>query len=126
MHSTIASVLQHGHFDQLQGALSERVVFHSPVKDYRGHAEVAHILETIRTVLDAITPQRKLNSEHETVTIITAQYGGRGMTGVLIERTDQLGRVEDATLLLRPLSTLLNAIDGMRRALQQSPVTTAG
>lgn len=33
-----------------------------------------------------------------------------------------LGRVEHATLLLRPLSTLLEAITAMRAALERSPL----
>lgn len=122
MHSTIVSFLEHGHCHQLQDALSEDVVFHSPVKTYQGQAEVVHILSTIRTVLDALRPQREFTSDGETVTIITAQYGGHRMSGVLIETTDQLGRIEHATLLLRPLSTLLDAIAGMRSALRRSPI----
>lgn len=125
MHSTIVSFLQHGHSPQLQGALSENVVFHSPVKDYRGRAEVAHILSTIRAVLESISSDHELTGNRETVTIITARYRGHRVTGVLIETTDRPGRVEDATLLLRPLSTLLDATTGMRTALQHSPLSSA-
>jgi hypothetical protein len=44
------------------------------------------------------------------------------MSGVLHETHDALGRVERATLLLRPLSTLLEAITAMRAALDRSPL----
>ncbi len=118
MRSTIVSFLQNGRGRQLQAALSDDIVFHSPVRDYRGRTDVAHILSTIHTVLDTIDPQRELVGDRDTVTIITARYGAQRMTGVLFETSDQLGRIEHATLLLRPLGALLDAIAGMRTALQ--------
>ena len=56
------------------------------------------------------------------MTIIAATHGEHRMTGVLHETFDALGRVERATLLLRPLSTLLEAITAMRAALEGSPL----
>ncbi len=102
--------------------LSDDVVFHSPVADYRGRADVAHILTTIGSVLDEIEAQRELVAEREVVTMINAAHGDHRMNGVLDETYDPLGRVECATLLLRPLSALLDAITGMRAALEQSPL----
>lgn len=43
----------------LSDALSEHVVFRSPVRDYHGRADVAHILITIGEVLDTIEVQRE-------------------------------------------------------------------
>jgi hypothetical protein len=44
------------------------------------------------------------------------------MHGVLDETHDRLGRVERATLLLRPLSALLDTITAMRTAPERSPL----
>jgi hypothetical protein len=55
-------------------ALSEHVVFHSPVADYYGRADVAHLLATIGGVLDEIRPDRQLVDNDETVTMISASY----------------------------------------------------
>ena len=107
---------------RLDTVLSQDVVFHSPVRDYRGRADVAHILTTIGDVLDRIEAERELVSERHVVTIIAATHGEHRMTGVLHETFDALGRVERATLLLRPLSTLLEAITAMRAALEGSPL----
>lgn len=107
--------------ENLHNALSEEVVFHSPVRDYHGRADVAHILLTIDGVLDKIEAERELVAERQVVTIITATHRDRRMTGVLDETYDALGRLERATLLLRPLSALLDAIAAMRAALEQSP-----
>ncbi len=109
---------------RLDNALSEDVVFHSPVRDYRGRADVAHILTTIGNVLDKVEAEGELVSERQVVTIITATHGENRMTGVLDETFDALGRVKRATLLLRPLSTLLEAITAMRAALERSPLPT--
>jgi hypothetical protein len=103
-------------------ALSEHVVFHSPVRDYSGRADVTHILTTIGGVLGEIEAHRELVSERELVTIITATHGEAPMSGVLHETYDDAGRVEGVTLLLRPLSALLEAIAAMRAALEQSPL----
>ena len=114
--------MQRDRENQLPGALSEDVVFHSPVRDYHGRADVAHILMTIGEVLDKIESQRELVAENHAVTIIDAAHAHHRMSGVLHETYDPLGRVERATLLLRPLSTLLDAITAMRAALERSPL----
>jgi hypothetical protein len=103
-------------------ALSEHVVFHSPVRDYHGRADVVHILMTIGDVLDEIESECELVAERQVTTIITTAHARQRMTGVLHETYDAMGRVERATLLLGPLSVLLDAITAMRAALELSPL----
>ena len=122
VQSKLLPFLQSEPHDWLESALSADVVFSSPVRDYRGRADVAHILVTVGSVLDQIEPQRQLVADYQVVTIITAAHHGHPMTGVLDEGYDPLGRVEHATLLLRPLSTLLEALGGIRDALERSPL----
>jgi hypothetical protein len=80
------------------------------------------LLATIGEVLDEIRPERQLAGRGETVTIISASYGGRRMTGVIDETEDSEGRVLRATLLLRPLSALREAIGGMQATLERAPL----
>jgi len=122
MRSPLVPLLQPDSRSQLRQVLSGDVVFHSPVRDYHGRTHVAHILTTIGAVMDAIDAQADFAAGNEVVTPITMRYQGRSMTGVLHETHDRLGRVESATLLLRPLSTLRNAITGMQAALDRSPL----
>jgi hypothetical protein len=122
MQSTLLLLTQRDPESGLDNALSEHVIFHSPVRDYHGRADVAHILMTIAGVLDEIEAHRELVAERQVVTIITAAHAHHRMSGVLHETHDALGRVERATLLLRPLSTLLEAITAMRAALERSPL----
>ncbi len=122
MHSRLLPITQRDPENGLLGALSEDVIFHSPVRDYGGRADVAHILMTIGDVLDEIEARGELVADGQVVTFITAAHAARRMSGVLHETHDALGRVEDATLLLRPLSALLDAITAMRTALERSPL----
>lgn len=125
MQSTLLALLQRDNQSRRQRALSEEVVFHSPVRDYHGRADVAHILMTIGTVLGEIEAQRELVAERRIVTLITATHRGHRMTGVLDETFDAHGRIERATLLLRPMSALLGAIATMQAALERSPLPSS-
>lgn len=122
MPTKLLPLLKHACDSQLQEALGDEVVFHSPVRTYRGRANVAHILLTIASVLDEIDGKCEFVAGEEVVTLLTASYNNRPMTGVLLESHDQRGHVTRATLLLRPLSALLNAINGMSIALERSPL----
>lgn len=122
MHSQLLPLMQRDPENLLPDALSESVVFHSPVRDYHGRADVVHILTTIGEVLDKFEFRRELTAEREVVTVIDSARAHQRMSGVLHETYDALGRVEQATLLLRPLSTLLEAITAMRAALERSPL----
>jgi hypothetical protein len=125
MQSKLLGLLQPDDQCPPQGALSEEVVFHSPVKDYHGCADVGHILSTIRMVLDQIDACSELTAGREVVTIMTASHRGQQMTGVLHETHDTTGRIDSATLLLRPLSTLREAISDMVAALDRSPLPSS-
>jgi hypothetical protein len=125
MQSKVLALLQPDHERRTERALSEAVVFHSPVRDYHGCADVTHILSMIATVLDQINAQRELAADREIVTIITASHRGQQMDGVLYETYDATGRIDRATLLLRPLSTLRQAIADMIAAVEQSPLPSS-
>jgi hypothetical protein len=122
MHTKLLPLLKHDADGPLQEALGDEVVFHSPVRTYRGRANVAHILLTIGRVLDEIDGERELVAGEDVVTLLTASYNNRPMTGVLVESHNQRGHVARATLLLRPLSALMNAMNGMSIALERSPL----
>jgi hypothetical protein len=111
--------------NRLRNALADQVVFQSPVRDYHGRADVAHIIMTIDAVLDVIEVESQLVVGRQLVTVIRAVHADERMSGVLIEIYDARRRVEHATLLLRPLSALLKAIAAMRAALERSPLPNA-
>jgi hypothetical protein len=125
MQSKLLPLIQPAPENWSENMLSQHVVFHSPVRDYEGPADVTHILRTIGTVLDEIEAQDELVAERQLVTLIAAAHGHRQINGVLQETYDALGRVEQATLLLGPMSALLQAIAGMRTALERAPLPSS-
>ena len=102
--------------------LTDDVVFHSPVADYRGRADVAHLLTTIAAVLGELTPTRTLAGEDTVTTFLTASVEGHALDGVLDERRDAAGRVAEATLLLRPYAALRAGIAQMQARLEADPL----
>lgn len=105
--------------------LSDDVVFHSPVADYRGRADVAHLLATIASCVTGPQPQEELTGAASTATTFAAAVGERRIDGVLVQRCADDGLLLEATLLLRPLAVLKSAIAGMRAALDADPLPSA-
>lgn len=101
--------------------LSEDVVFHSPVADYRGRADVAHLFSTIALCVTDPRVREELTGAVSTATTFVAAVGERQLEGVLVQRCVD-GLLLEATLLLRPLTVLEIAIAGMRTALDVDPL----
>ncbi|HTU30447.1 MAG TPA: SgcJ/EcaC family oxidoreductase [Solirubrobacteraceae bacterium] len=118
--TTVLSALQDGNL--AMDDLTEGVVFHSPVTDYHGREDVAHVLSTIAIVLDTVSAHHQVACDQGVLTNITAWHAGSSMTGMVSEVYDDDGRVRETTLLLRPLRVLGAAIGGMQAALERSPL----
>ena len=105
--------------EQDRGALSalvaDDVVFKGPVTTYNGRDQVVHLLALVGTVLDDITA----TGEVETVTFVNAHLDGEELDGVLVEITDDNGRIAEITLLMRPLTMVQTAVRRMARALAE-------
>ena len=69
----------------------------------------------IGSVLEDVTATREV----ETVTFIKGRSEGEELDGVLVEITDDDGRIAEITLLLRPLATLQKAVVRMAGALAE-------
>jgi hypothetical protein len=105
--------------------LDDDVVFHSPVADYQGRADVAHLLATIASCISELQPTEELLGETSTATTFVAAVDGRRIDGALVQRCTEAGLLVEATLLLRPLAVLKVAIAGMRAALAADPLPSA-
>jgi hypothetical protein len=105
--------------------LDDDVVFHSPVADYRGRADVAHLLATIATCVSAPEAQEELHGTSSTATTFVGAVDDRPIDGVLVQRCTDDDLLVEATLLLRPLAVLRIAIARMRTALAANPLPGA-
>ena len=107
---------------QIQASLADDVAFHSPVADYTGRDDVAHLMTTVAGLLDGVRVERELATGSETVSFISARVAGHGLQGVIDEIRAPDGRVAEVTLMLRPLEALLAAVQEMGAALAASPL----
>jgi len=105
--------------------LAEAITFHSPVTDYHGRADVAHLFAAIANVLRDVKVERALLTSGGVTTFLTARVEQEAISGVLDERVDAIGEVVEATLLLRPYSALRIAIGHMQTLLSNDPLPSA-
>ena len=105
--------------------MAEAVCFHSPVADYEGRAEVAHLLWLIASVVREVEPTRELVDGTARTSFITGVVDGQPVQGVLDEHYDQQGLLTAATLMLRPFAALRVAIAAMAAALEADPLPGA-
>jgi hypothetical protein len=120
--SVILPFWRSGDIDSLPDVLAERATFSSPVADYHGRANAAHVLGLIARVLEDVEKTGEWDAERETVCAFAARVHGDQLQGMLRERRDETGRLVHVTLFLRPYRTLGRAIERMRELLAESPL----
>jgi len=108
--------------DGVAELLARDVEFHSPVADYSGRNDVAHLFATIGRVLTDVQEVHTYGDGARSASTFTGLVGERVVDGVLTQRLDSRERLEEATLLLRPYSALRDAAAQMRAALAADPL----
>jgi hypothetical protein len=120
--SVIVSAWQSGETRHLADALAEDVTFSSPVTDYRGRANTAHMLGLIARALEQVETTAAWQLERDSVWALAARAHGHELEGLLRESRDATGRLVHVTLFLRPYRALRQAIETMGELLAQSPL----
>ena len=106
--------------------LAEDVTFHSPVTDYRGRADVAHLFTIIAGVVTGFSVDRELEGPGgEIVSFVSGRVGDQPVNGVLDRHVNEAGEIVELTLMLRPLRGLMAGIEQMGQALAASPLPSA-
>ena len=120
----VRDVLAPGSPDKTRLLLAREVTFHSPVADYSGRDDVAHLFPKIGRCLTGIEPLREFTEAdgRHGVTTFNGKVGDESVYGAFVQQVDEQGRLTEATLLLRPLSTLRTAVSLMREALAADPL----
>ena len=108
--------------DAIDALMSEEVVFHSPVRSYRGRHDVVHLLAIVGGIVGEPMATRQLRDERERVTFITGHTGEKETDGMLSEVTGPDGLIVEVTLMLRPLDSLLDGVQMMGNELDASPL----
>jgi hypothetical protein len=120
--SMVLRIWRSGDINSLSDVLARRATFSSPVADYHGRANAAHMLGLIARVLDDVAQSGEWGAERDTVRAFTARVDDDHLQGMLHERRDETGRLVHVTLFLRPYRTLGKAIERMRALLADSPL----
>jgi quercetin dioxygenase-like cupin family protein len=94
--------------------LAADAVFHSPVADYEGRDRITALLGAVTEVVGAPRPSRVVEGSGETLLAFTAELAGSPGDGVLLAAGEPDGAISDLTLMVRPLATLLDAVDRMK------------
>ena len=94
--------------------LAPDAVFHSPVTDYEGRDRIGLVLTAVTQVVAAPQPTRLIDGSDETLLAFTAELEGSAGDGVLLAIGERDGAISELTLMVRPLATLLDAVDRMK------------
>ncbi|MGW4996486.1 nuclear transport factor 2 family protein [Streptomyces hydrogenans] len=92
----------------IEALLAEDVVFTSPIafKPYPGKAITAAILRAVMRVLDDFTYVREIGDPEgrDHALVFTATVDGRRIQGCDFLHLDEDGKIDDFTVMVRPLS----------------------
>ncbi|MET9158450.1 nuclear transport factor 2 family protein [Streptomyces parvulus] len=94
--------------DAVEALLAEDVVFTSPVvfKPYRGRALTAAILRAVERVFEDFRYERVIGEEggRDHALMFSARVGDREIGGCDFLHLDESGRIDELTVMVRPLS----------------------
>lgn len=127
MSLDVRDLLAPGTPDKASLPLAPDVVFHSPVADYSGRDDVAHLFPKLGQCLTGIEPVQEFTEDggRHSVTTFHGNVGDETLYGAFVQEVDEQGRLVEATLLIRPLSTLRTAVSIMRDALTTDPLPSS-
>ena len=111
-----------GDRDAIAAMVSDGVVYHSPGTTYRGRDQVVDVLAVAPTVIADLRATRDpvAIGDGEALRFVTGTVEEEQLHGVLIEARDEVGRVAEINLLLRPLSAVQAAVRHLARALAEA------
>src|SRR4028118_1341725 len=107
-------------FSQIDELFTEDAVFRSPVvyKPYEGREMIKVLLGAVVQVLEDFRYIDQVEGEDRAVLIFEARTGDRDLQGIDLLRFADDGRVNELTVMIRPLSGLNAVAEEMQRRLQ--------
>ncbi|MFG3016299.1 nuclear transport factor 2 family protein [Streptomyces cinerochromogenes] len=122
MHAFRVAV-ESGDLDAVAGLLADDVVFTSPVafKPYRGKAITAAIVRGVSRVFEDFTYVREIASPdgRDHVLVFTATVAGKQLQGADFLHVDEDGRIDEFTVMVRPLSAAQALAEAMGAQFEQ-------
>jgi DNA-binding HxlR family transcriptional regulator len=122
----LLELLARGDTAAIARCAADEVTFSSPVADYHGREDVVHLLGLIARVLKSPAATETTAIGPSRLTAFTARVEDdqdyAELDGILRESYDESGRLVHATLFLRPLASLRQAIGQLARLLADAPL----
>ncbi|MDP9117436.1 MAG: nuclear transport factor 2 family protein [Actinomycetota bacterium] len=119
MHALADAILRRD-FDAVEALLADDVVFTSPVafKPYNGKPVAAAILRAVSTVFEDFGYVREIVSAdgRDAVLEFEATVNGKKINGADFLRVNDVGKVEDFKVMVRPLSAAQALAERMKVA----------
>ncbi len=105
-------------------ALSDDIVFHSPAlfNPFEGRETVSALLRILIDVLEDFHYTDDLSADDGTTGLVfRARVGDRDIEGIDLLRHDERGKVDDFTVIIRPMTGLQAASDAVAARLDELP-----
>ncbi len=95
--------------------LADNIVLHSPVlyQPFEGRDTVARLFEILLDVFEDFTYIHEWHDDQMSCLRFTTKVGEKQVEGVDILRYDNLGQIEDFTVMVRPLSAVQALADAV-------------
>jgi len=106
--------------DAMVAALSDDVVFHSPItfKPFEGREAVGALLGVVMGTFEDFSYTDELDSDGAKALVFQARVGDRQVEGLDLLRFDAEGRIEDFTVMVRPLSAAMALAEAVGKGLE--------
>ena len=118
----LVQALADGDHAALDSLLADDARFNSPVRSYEDRTDVLHLLTTLAGLFDELRPVREWTGADGAATFVSLRRADQELEGVIEEVHGETGQIAELTLMLRPLGTLLGAVEQMGKALERAPL----
>ena len=116
------AAVEAGDFEAAVALLADDVVFRSPVvyRPYHGREAVSLLLLAVSRVFEDFRYEREIGAEgaRDHALVFTARVGDREVHGCDFLHTDEDGKIDDFTVMIRPLSGALALAEAMKAQLE--------
>jgi hypothetical protein len=108
--------------DAMIAALAPDVVFHSPVlfKPFEGREVVGVVLGAVLKVFEEFRYTDELVDGNVRILVFKARLGEREVEGIDLLRAGDDGRIEDFTVMVRPLSAAMALAEAVGKGLERA------
>lgn len=114
MSQQFRQAVEAGNHAGMLAALTDDVVLHSPVAfhPFRGKDQVSVLFNVLLTTFEDFRYTDEIIGEGVTVLVFRARIGNREIEGVDLMREGPDGRINDFTVMVRPLSAAIALAEG--------------